>query len=977
MKPLSLQIAFVIPGMPFNGDTLKTESLGGSETAGLYMAREMAKLGHKVFMFCNCEKTAEYDGVIYNPVDMFWQFGPVVPHDVTIVQRMPEIFANQLSSKLNVLWCHDMAALRQADIFKAATWNIDEVMVLSNYHKKQYMDVYDAPESLLYQTRNGIDLDVFKGCELNLDHRGRQQDPPERDPKKLMYCARPERGLDVLLKKIFPKLLEQDPELTLYVAGYNNQADHMAPFYDECTRLMKSFGDRCVQLGHLTKAELYKHYMTSRVYLYPTPSPVSPNFNEVSCITAMECQAAGLPVVTSARGALAETIRPEAGWLGYPDQDDYIEEFVDFTIRLVKEDDLFERMSKAGKQCATKLSWEALAKEWSDHFISSIVAKNESPRRLLEHFYKTSDIIAAEALMEKHPDLNDTSTALAIKEGWEFKNSPDTYKKQYENIGETHTDCFDSVGNETRLAVMADWLSNHPEVQNVVDWGCAMGAYAIHLSNVFPNLKIVGVDVDVNSINMAKDYQKTKSLHPDNLQFMTVEEMRALVASGEAERKADAAFACEVLEHVPDPQSFLAEVENLVKPGGRMVVTVPYGPWEHLSYKTYPFRCHMWEFDFHDLNDMFGEKPDYGLTALPYPHDQMLGLPLGWHFLNYTVDHKLIGQIDMERKLTFQRPMQTVSGVIMAGPNSEETLLWSLKSYAHRMDELIIADCGMSAAALTMADEFGALIVKADSPIESGFETPRNQALEHAIMDWVMWIDTDEKVLEIQNITRYLRDNMWNGYGIKQHHFAVDTHFSPDMPVRLFRRESSHGKCRWFGMIHEHPELDLNEGPGPIVVVRDIHIGHVGYLIESGRRQRFWRNKPLLDMDREKYPTRMLQKHFICRDNMLLAGYLLEQTKGQMVPQVEQLCDETIDLFREHFMGKPAMINVDTLQYYSTALKIMGIGVDVCFDITAGKGGQVAPLNGGVKRFANEDDLFIELKSRASEAIRPYMNENW
>jgi hypothetical protein len=68
---------------------------------------------------------------------------------------------------------------------------------------------------------------------------------------------------------------------------------------------------------------------------------------------------------------------------------------------------------------------------------------------------------------------------------------------------------------------------------------------------------------------------------------------------------------------------------------------------------------------------------------------------------------------------------------------------------------------------------------------------------------------------------------------------------------------------------------------------------------------------------------------------------------------------------------------VDTLQYYSQALEILGEGVDVSFDITAGKGSQLAPLHSGVKRFANEEDLLIELKSRAKEAVKPFLHEHW
>jgi hypothetical protein len=331
----------------------------------------------------------------------------------------------------------------------------------------------------------------------------------------------------------------------------------------------------------------------------------------------------------------------------------------------------------------------------------------------------------------------------------------------------------------------------------------------------------------------------------------------------------------------------------------------------------------------------------------------------------------------MDRKLALQRPRQTVSAVIIGGPNIEETILWSLRSYAGLMDQVVIGDTGMIPEVRQMLIDYGVKVIPADNPTIHGFETPRNQALAHAEMDWIFWIDTDEKLLDGQKIGKYLRHNIWNGYGVKQHHFAVDTQFSPDMPVRLFRRESVHGRARWFGMIHEHPEIELNKGPGPVIVLGDVNIAHVGYLIESGRQARFWRNKPMLDADILKYPDRLLQKHFICRDNMLLAGYILSMNGGRVDSTIRDLCEQTISIYRAHFLGRPQAVNVDSIIHYSEALQILGQGVDVRFDIAAGKDSQIAPLSGQVVRYANTDDLIADVTAKAKESIGPFMADHW
>jgi len=109
-------------------------------------------------------------------------------------------------------------------------------------------------------SRNGVDLSLFR--QLRLQER-------QRNRRKLMFTARPERGLDVLLRDIMPRLLERDSEFQLYLAGYEHDVPTLGGFYGECDRLVARLGDRVVRLGALRKAELYEHFLSAGVFLYP------------------------------------------------------------------------------------------------------------------------------------------------------------------------------------------------------------------------------------------------------------------------------------------------------------------------------------------------------------------------------------------------------------------------------------------------------------------------------------------------------------------------------------------------------------------------------------------------------------------------------------------------------------------------------------------------------------------------------------
>ena len=52
-------------GLPFNGNTIKEQSLGGSESACYYVARELATRGHRVSVFTNHQEGGEMNGVHY------------------------------------------------------------------------------------------------------------------------------------------------------------------------------------------------------------------------------------------------------------------------------------------------------------------------------------------------------------------------------------------------------------------------------------------------------------------------------------------------------------------------------------------------------------------------------------------------------------------------------------------------------------------------------------------------------------------------------------------------------------------------------------------------------------------------------------------------------------------------------------------------------------------------------------------------
>lgn len=324
-------------------ETLKN-GMGGSEEAIVYLSRELAKLGWQVTVYNQrVEEYIENEGTSWAVKYKPWEtFNPEDEFDVFVAWRNPWMAQKlKIKARVSCVDFHDTPTGHQAAPVKALE-SVDLLFLKSQFQREM---APHFPEEKCVVIPNGIVPNQFENLDV------------ERNPRKVIYASSADRGLDVLVREVWPEVLKEVPDAELvwpygwnsYMGMHKGNATQMKWMWD-LKRDMHNAGVK--ELGRLSHEDLAKEFASSGVWAYPT------YFDEIDCITAKKAQAAGCDVITTGRAALQTSV--------LKDEED-TQDLELFTKRLI--DALKNPISdKQRKETAQKIlqtySWEAVAKQW-------------------------------------------------------------------------------------------------------------------------------------------------------------------------------------------------------------------------------------------------------------------------------------------------------------------------------------------------------------------------------------------------------------------------------------------------------------------------------------------------------------------------------------------------------------------------------------------------------------------------------------
>jgi len=342
-------------GFEFNGNTIKEKPVGGSETAIIQTAKELAK-NYNVVVATKCDKEGLYDDVLYidnSKIDML----NTIKFDICAVVRGHSLLLDpELKKRLKAdkywLWMQDYPMYPGFENFLLAEPEFEKLICVSNEHKKALMDRFPCQldESKIVVFENGIDPMMFL-----------EKDVVKKKKNQFYYSSTPYRGLEQLLE-VFPKIKEKVPDATLKVCSslkvYGDPAGDKA--YDKLYKKCKETPG-VEYIGSVKQQELAQIAMESYLMLYPSI------FAETACIGVMEAQTAGTPVISNELGALKEMVRGGLKIYGNPKTKEWQERFVYEVVKVCQKDDMWKELHDT---CLKQdFSWDKTVKKWKEELV--------------------------------------------------------------------------------------------------------------------------------------------------------------------------------------------------------------------------------------------------------------------------------------------------------------------------------------------------------------------------------------------------------------------------------------------------------------------------------------------------------------------------------------------------------------------------------------------------------------------------------
>jgi len=328
--------------LPVYRNILDELPLGGTETGIICLANALAEFGHEVTVISSVNDESANPRFLLPNNPLLLQ-----GTDIFISIRSWRPIFSLIERKKTFLWTGDDAnVVHNFGIGDPRVLtHLDNLLCVSDWQANLLCHHSGFPKQKVWLLRNGVQLSYFSGSET-------------RQKKRLIFTAHPSRGLD-FVPYIFSSLKKNHKDIELHIFGGaathgKNESEKEQRLFEDLKKM-----DGCFVHGPVKQRELSREMMRSAVWIYPTA------FRETSCISAMEAQAAGCAIITSALAALPETVGQAGGLLTeIPGSQEYLNKFIEETDKILTDEKLLDSLSYKALEQAKNYDWKARAKSF-------------------------------------------------------------------------------------------------------------------------------------------------------------------------------------------------------------------------------------------------------------------------------------------------------------------------------------------------------------------------------------------------------------------------------------------------------------------------------------------------------------------------------------------------------------------------------------------------------------------------------------
>lgn len=408
-----------IPGMSYDGSTLSRRGLGGSESAVILVAKELAQIGFDVTVFNGCNEDDSnpgvYDGVVYRPItdiehdpclfDVVVSSRTVMPFvtenfygmQINTTRQYPyQMFAKlRNNAKFKVFWMHDTFSWGDDAIEDlVVSGAVNEIWCLSDFHTMYVMNCnhgkprnYEVLRRHMWITRNGL--------RPYYD----QVDIDKKDPNLFFFNANMSKGLNSLLHTIWPRVKQQIPQAKLkIIGGFYKLGNAFSEEHDQEKRFRELVGDAINDpsiefTGVISQQRVAEICAEASYFLYPAELP------ETYGISCLESLYANTPLLTCRFGALEETATEHSYMIDYAivpnglyphiNPGTQADAFVKMVVDAYRNPAELRRRQLALDEIKDLVGWDVTALQWKHHLYSKLGLYVQRGDFQLSNYYAT------------------------------------------------------------------------------------------------------------------------------------------------------------------------------------------------------------------------------------------------------------------------------------------------------------------------------------------------------------------------------------------------------------------------------------------------------------------------------------------------------------------------------------------------------------------------------------------------------------